>query len=232
MVAFMNQNSSFVDNTFDMLGKTMGARTLAFYRVDDDLNLHDFHCLGVPPEFFRLYMEEMHHLDPLHVRRVGTRADRVVRMDQALDYMPTFEVSEYQRFLRRYNFVDNIDILFRLDGKIKAGLSVIWNEGDRRPAGHVFQLAADLQPYMEFVLWNQDDNAVKADPVAQSMEAFHFTPREGEVAKLLCAGCTNADIAQCLGIGVATVKTHLLKIFEKANAETRAGVVARLATLS
>ncbi|WP_236000622.1 helix-turn-helix transcriptional regulator, partial [Bradyrhizobium uaiense] len=37
---------------------------------------------------------------------------------------------------------------------------------------------------------------------------------------------TNREIGECLSIGLATVKTHLIHIFEKLGVETRSAVVA------
>lgn len=231
MARCTNRKNEFIDNTFEMLRRTLGASSLAFYSVDDESNLYDFRCSGLPREFFRLYLNEMNRIDPLHVRRVATRPDTVVRMHEAPDYMDQDEIDEYKRFLRHYDFVENIDILFRSEGEIKAGLSVIWKQKDNRSIDTTFQLACDLQPFIEYALWTHVE-VVKSDPMAKATKTYHLTPRETEVAKLLCFGRTNADIATCLGIGVSTVKTHMIRIFEKTGVETRAGVVARFSAFS
>jgi DNA-binding NarL/FixJ family response regulator len=44
---------------------------------------------------------------------------------------------------------------------------------------------------------------------------YHVTPREVDVAKLVCMGLVNADIAERLGIKPATVKVHLKSLFGK-----------------
>ncbi|WP_433994216.1 response regulator transcription factor [Bradyrhizobium japonicum] len=56
-----------------------------------------------------------------------------------------------------------------------------------------------------------------------------MTSREMDVVRLLCCGRTNREIAQCLNIAHATVKTHLIHIFEKLGVETRSAVVALMA---
>ena len=47
-----------------------------------------------------------------------------------------------------------------------------------------------------------------------------------DVVQLVCCGRTNREIGECLKIGQATVKTHLIHIFEKLGVETRSAVVA------
>ncbi|HEY9310543.1 MAG TPA: response regulator transcription factor [Microbacterium sp.] len=55
-----------------------------------------------------------------------------------------------------------------------------------------------------------------------------LTPRELDVLRLVARGHSNKQIAVALGIGESTVKTHLLKIFEKLGVTDR----TRAATLA
>ena len=54
-----------------------------------------------------------------------------------------------------------------------------------------------------------------------------LTPRETEVLALVAAGLSNPEIAARLGIGEATVKTHLLHVFEKLAVGDRTRAVTR-----
>lgn len=42
-----------------------------------------------------------------------------------------------------------------------------------------------------------------------------LSPRETEVLALVAAGCSNPEIARRLFIGEPTVKTHLVRVFDK-----------------
>ncbi len=53
-----------------------------------------------------------------------------------------------------------------------------------------------------------------------------LTVREAEVLGLVATGHGNKQIATELGIGEATVKTHLLKAFDKLGASDRTHAVA------
>lgn len=44
---------------------------------------------------------------------------------------------------------------------------------------------------------------------------YHMTPRELQVARLICEGCNNEDIARALKIKHGTVKTHLRNIYRR-----------------
>jgi len=52
-----------------------------------------------------------------------------------------------------------------------------------------------------------------------------LTPRETEVLALVAAGCSNPEIGRRLFIGEATVKTHLLRTFEKLGVDDRTRAV-------
>ncbi len=52
-----------------------------------------------------------------------------------------------------------------------------------------------------------------------------LTARETEVLRLVAAGRSNKQIASELGIGASTVKTHLLKVFEKLGVADRTRAV-------
>ena len=60
---------------------------------------------------------------------------------------------------------------------------------------------------------------------------YGLTLREIDEIEMLCCGRTNREISECLGIGSATVKTHLIHIFEKLGVETRSAVVALMSRL-
>ncbi|MCW5342331.1 response regulator transcription factor, partial [Pseudomonas aeruginosa] len=51
---------------------------------------------------------------------------------------------------------------------------------------------------------------------------------EREIALLLRDGVSNKCLAQCLGLGLPTVKTHLLNLFRKTGARSRTELVKRL----
>ncbi len=58
-----------------------------------------------------------------------------------------------------------------------------------------------------------------------------LSPREGEVLELLARGYLYKEIADSLGIGVATVTTYIRRIYEKLHVRSRAQAVAKYAHL-
>jgi len=220
----------FLEETFRLLGSTLGGSRLTFYLVDDECNLHNFVCSHVPAEFLKTYIRDMYKVDPLHIRKIKARCGRVALIEDAPGWAPDTDIDDYRSFLRRYDIVDNIEFVLRQGERIRAGISIMWAAQDRPRGPHTEALADDLQRYIEFNLASHIASA-RPDQRREAMRMFHLTAREADVAKLMCSGCTNADIAECLGIGLATVKTHAIHIFQKAGVENRSGLVARLASL-
>ncbi len=50
---------------------------------------------------------------------------------------------------------------------------------------------------------------------------YNLTPREIEVANLILNGYSNKQIAELLSLALATVKTHIYRIFSKMNISSR-----------
>ena len=50
---------------------------------------------------------------------------------------------------------------------------------------------------------------------------YHLTPRETQVAILICRGFSNDEIAEALKISQSTVKTHLKNLFRRVRVNSR-----------
>jgi ATP/maltotriose-dependent transcriptional regulator MalT len=107
-------------------------------------------------------------------------------------------------------------------------MSVMWLNGTRIP-DNVMSMALKMHDYMEFNLLRDLD----AEPpsIVGKFARFGLTAREQDVVELLCCGRTNREIGDCLQISLATVKTHLLHIFEKLGVENRSAVVGMMSRL-
>ncbi|HKP63285.1 MAG TPA: LuxR C-terminal-related transcriptional regulator [Polyangiales bacterium] len=210
----------FIDATLRLGHEALGASRVAFYRVDDALNLHDFACSGVPSAFHRLYVREMFELDPLHARRISGLHHDITPLEVAVREAPADHVAEYLRYLRSFGIVDSTELLFRDGARVVAGLSLMWTREDRpRPASDA--LARALSRYIQF---NFLEHCTRAGAARAGLDRYGLSRRETEVAELLCVGYTNAEIARALELSLATVKTHVLHIYAKCRVRTRAGL--------
>jgi DNA-binding CsgD family transcriptional regulator len=195
----------------------LGASRSAFYRVDDDLNLTQFMLDNVPAGFFQQYVGGMCDCDPLHARKARGRP--VARLGDEFVRPASIEVANFQAFCSHFGIAESIEFFFRRDGRVFAGLNLAWNDLRLVPE-NVIALADKMHDYIEFNLRSIEN------PPPNRADRYKLTPREREVLDLLCCGRTNRDISVCLAISLATVKTHLIHIYEKLGVETRAAAVA------
>ena len=70
-----------------------------------------------------------------------------------------------------------------------------------------------------------EDYARRPPPRERPAALAELTPRELEVLRLIARGLSNADIANQLVVGDATVKTHVARIFSKLDIHDRAQAV-------
>ena len=57
---------------------------------------------------------------------------------------------------------------------------------------------------------------------------YRLSAREGQITELVLRGADNREIAQALGITVATAKKHLGRIFDKVGVDSRGQLMAKL----
>ena len=59
---------------------------------------------------------------------------------------------------------------------------------------------------------------------------YHISPRELEVAKLVCSGLSNKEIAETLDIRQGTVKTHIKNIYRRIRVKNKVALLLRFMT--
>lgn len=74
--------------------------------------------------------------------------------------------------------------------------------------------------------FSSDVTRVLAAAPPSDVVAARFTEREAEVAELMAAGRSNAEIADALGLSVFTVKNHVSSILMKVHAQSRTEATA------
>ncbi|KIF66112.1 ATP-dependent transcriptional regulator [Streptomyces sp. AcH 505] len=207
--------------TIQFANDVLEASGAAFYRVKPDMTLGNFLLRGVPMEFHRRYVEQMNKFDPLHVRNMCATERQVARLVEEVACAHTPDAATYRSFSSHFGIGDMIEFFFRRDNRIVAGMSVMWRDGIKVPDS-AMTMATKMHDYMEFNLLRDTAGEAGERKVAR----YGLTARETEVIDLLRCGRTNREIGGCLEISLATVKTHLLHIFEKLGVENRSAVVA------
>ncbi len=204
-----------VEKALSFAQGVFNADCAAFYRIDGKLRPFDYALRNVSPDFHRTYVTNMGRHDPLQVSSMVASAATVGQIDtDALGR----DCNPYGLFLGAFGLAAAVELLFRDERSAHGGMCLMWRNAPP-DAREVRRLAGAVQDYLEFTLRPPKNNA----------DRFGLTSREVEVAELLRCGRTNPEIAALLGIGVATVKTHLINMYTKLGVETRAAAVGLLA---
>ncbi|MCJ7818538.1 MAG: helix-turn-helix transcriptional regulator [Syntrophales bacterium] len=122
-----------------------------------------------------------------------------------------------KRFGEAFEIIIRPERYVRLDEDLARALqSLVRNNGEQDPLAleeggggegiGVRQIAVDMLRFGMRYQWTAEAN----------MRAWEeLTPREQEVAALVCLGYTNGQIAQRLTISPSTVKTHIRNVLHK-----------------
>lgn len=191
----------------------------AFYCVDRQLQPRDFRLHGMSDEMHRDYLDNYRQFDPLQPSHCASSGLNVVPLGFAMARQPRRDNRRYQDFLLRYGVVDVVEILAHRAGQPQAAISLLRTaeQGAFTP-DQLGQLNA-LQSLLQLAVANiQPDDAPLLD----------LTPRERQIALLLRQGASNKQLAQELGVGLPTIKTHLINLFRKTRASSRTELVGIL----
>ncbi|MBU9469037.1 LuxR C-terminal-related transcriptional regulator [Burkholderia multivorans] len=216
-------DSRFAEETIHFVARATGVSTVAFYFVDDDTGYCDFQRHDVPETFHRQYETGMCKYDPFELHRVALSDLRSATLTQRVGPCP--EDQHYVRFLRAHGYTDAVEMVFRDEGRVVGGMSLLLHERDADAT--ILSTVDAMQPYIEFNLCRMRG---RGTPGCKREAAKHFllSSREIDVVELLMQGNTNNDIASSLNISVATVKTHVMKIFHKVGVPNRSTLVSKL----
>jgi DNA-binding CsgD family transcriptional regulator len=215
----------FGSNTASFASQVLGADWSCFYQLDEHSQPFGFQAHRTPWALREAYLKhDMARADPLHPSFLAGHNMRFVsmfdsRLSSSLDSRRNF-----WSFLSAFGGRDAAEMIFRVRGRPVAGLSLIWvgKPGARAER----QQGEAVQSYIEF---NLASHLPEPSPAMEHYTDMRLglTQRELEIVELICGGLTNVQIAERLSIGVATVKTHLLHVFDKLGVKTRAALVTR-----
>lgn len=190
----------------------------AFYRIDEHLQACDFQLMGMQAPMHHRYLEHYRHLDPLRPDNCRAIGLPVVSLRQALAHQDARLDREYMGFLGQHRVVDVVEVLAWIDGRPAAGLSLLRESAPFSP-----QELEQLLP-----LHGLMQMAARQLPAPTVDRLAGLTPREREIALLLQNGACNKTLARELGLGLPTVKTHLINLFRKVGVSNRTELVGVL----
>jgi len=85
----------------------------------------------------------------------------------------------------------------------------------------------DLKSKIDPLFTKPEGVLLKEEQWMHLKELYHMTPRELQVAILVCRGFSNSEIADALKVRQGTVKTHLRNIYRRTRVRTKIQLLLR-----
>jgi len=218
--------TSFGDRTVDLVCGALQAEWGVFFLLDETAGGYGFRSRGAPVDLPLSYAAQGMELhDPLHPRRLTRDKRRFTTIFDPSLFADPDRRNDQQRlwaFLQSFGARDAAEMIFWNGRRAVGGVSLIWRGKTSRCRD--VELAMSLQSYVEFNLLAACGDLPARASTPPPTSTSELTAREHQIADLVCRGYTNAEIAKLLGVSLATVKTHLLHIYSKTDANNRAAL--------
>jgi len=212
-----------VEETLHFVRSTLDAPAVGLVWLDKGGDYRDAGDLGLSDAIEKDYFAAgVQRLDPLHPGVLASKSGQVHCLSAIKRSGPAqAEAQDYATFLARYGYKDEVDLVFSDGGVPFAHLMAFSDHSftDRLQALH------DLHRFLQHTISCHPDVRERARAIALR-DRFGLTCRETEVVDLICSGASNAEIARECGIGLATVKTHVVRALDKVGVDSRCALVA------
>lgn len=225
MVLASNIPNQFQRKSLELVRSLVPLSSSVFFLVDPDMQHRGTVLYNLKPDVEKDYTEKYGSLDPLHPERFANSQETVATLDSRMAPHFLKKTDYYRNFMVPNNHRYVADMFFRRNGNIIAVLSMMREEsiGDFR--SDELALLRKIQPFLEYSL-----NTVylpQREQQRQSIAAkYALTDRELDVLEFLLCGNGNKQIAAEMGLGLATVKTHVHHIFQKTGVKGRSELVS------
>jgi len=209
-----------------------GARHVVFFWLDGAMSPEKCR-MGYYSSEYEDFMRKIAPAGPVSPSALVAAGKAIAYLDPPQACASSPPNGGYLGFLNAHRFTDEVNLILRCNGDCVAGVAAfrhVDEAGDCYSAasfGRVVPMLEKSIPYIEFNL-SRLMGASKAAIRGEITARYGLTLREAEVAELIGAGCTNADIGDVLGLRLATVKTHIINLFRKVGVENRSSLVALL----
>ena len=168
------------------------------------------------------YAQWHQHHDPITFVLQSRR--RATRVTEVMPQRALMRTAFFNDFLSRDGLHWGMN-LHAFDGERALGDLRIWRRRGRGDFGvHETGLLDLIEPAFVGALQRAQR---KASPAAAREAAWaSLSAREQQVARAVCEGLTDKEIARRAGVGVPTVRTYLRRIFAKLGIERRSALAA------
>jgi len=198
------------------------ARCNLFFWIGPDVEIVAPQYLNIRQEWLDGYVDSMYRKDPLHVARLISEKRTVAALRYDQGHNRQILDSEYEAHLLSIAIGDEIDLIFWHREIPVACLAMMRSPEQRRFKLHSFDWGG-LRDYIQATLslhW-RTRSMLTEDFLIRDRG---LKPRELDIVRQILIGKDNRQIAEILGIGVGTVKSHVISILNKLGVDSRLAI--------
>jgi len=215
----------FAAETMQFITNVCPVSCVTMHLFDEDARRIWLGSRGFPARFRAAYYDEqMWRIDPLANTRACGSERSLIGLQSAETRCQSVQVTRYRSFLSSFGVRDAAELVFLHSGEPIGGMSLLWTD----PAGGSLSKDQGMLTKLHRYIQVNFDAALGSHLIGWRkglIREFGLTQREVQVVEAVCAGRSNHEVAQELSISLATVKTHLLHVFEKLQVPNRAALV-------
>jgi len=201
----------FQNEILMLLNGSLSSSRIISYLLDSDSKPICHKSTSFQHAMHQEYINTYYKSDPLYPANFRDTNEGIVKMSDLVPLHNRSKSDYVRNFILPWNINDNIEMFFRVDGKLVAGISILLQNQKKDLTTNDL---THLHRYIEFTLAQILVTAEKND-YDSFCDTHGLTAKERMVAQLAIQGLANKSIANELHCSVATVKTHLQNIFAK-----------------
>lgn len=222
--SFPNQ---FQQECLKLINSMVKLSSSVFYLVKPGMCHLGIALDNMTPRVEKDYQQKYRALDPLNPARFDKSNEILVTIDSQMPPHKLRQSVYYQEFMKPNNQHYVADMFFRQEGEIIAVLSMLRDQSLGNFNRDELSLLRKQQPFLEYAL-----NCVylpkRVEERRSLEEKYDLTQRELDVLEQMISGASNKVIANELGLGLPTVKTHIHHIYQKTRVSSRGELLSRI----
>ena len=215
----------FAAETMQFITELSPVSWVTMHLFDEDARRIWLGSRGISARFRAAYYDEqMWCIDPLANTRACGGEHSLIGLQSAETRCQSVQVTRYRSFLNSFGIRDAAEFVFLHGTEPIGGMSLLWTEPSGGSLSEDQGLLTKLHRYIQLSF----DAALSTHLIGWRKglrREFGLTQREVQVVEAVCEGRSNKEVARELSISLATVKTHLLHVFEKLQVPNRAALV-------
>ena len=220
--------NQFAVETMQFLSCILRTDKMLFYAITDPSKEPNFVPRDIEDSLTNSYLSSVRDIDPFNTDRALLTSSSVEVASLGASCIP--DGARFMDFFHSHGFGEIIELFFRdATSRLRGGVSIPLThaQSTEENVQRLVSTIGNCHHFVEFNFLCHCANVSEANAEGR-MGELHLSRREVQVARLIADGRSNYEISQALCISLATVKSHLNNIFDKAQVRSRTALAAKI----